>query len=68
MRGSIYVALDRLETHGLLAAQMSDPLPERGGKARRYFRLRQAALRALRESRHAHEQMWKGLAAMVEKS
>jgi hypothetical protein len=40
---------------------MSDPTPERGGKARRCVRLTPAALQSLRLSRQALDSMWKGL-------
>ena len=61
LRGSIYVTLDRLEKKDYLASRMGDPTPERGGKARRYFKLRPAALRALRGSRAAFQKMWEGV-------
>jgi len=61
LRGSVYVTLDRLERKGWVSSRMGDPLPERGGKARRYFRLTAAGRRALRESRRAYGRMWEGL-------
>ena len=50
-RGALYATLDRLEQKGLLAAP-GDPLPERGGRARRYYAVarRLAGLRAARKS------------------
>jgi PadR family transcriptional regulator PadR len=36
-------------------------LPERGGRARRYFTVTPAAVRALRESRLALMRLWNGL-------
>ncbi len=36
-RGALYTALERLETKRCLRSKMSDPLPERGGRSRRYF-------------------------------
>jgi PadR family transcriptional regulator PadR len=58
---AVYVTLRRLEQKGLLASTMSDPTPERGGKARRCVRLTPAALESLRLSRQALDSMWKGL-------
>jgi DNA-binding PadR family transcriptional regulator len=40
---------------------MSDPTPERGGKARRYVKLTSDGARALREARQVAERMWHGL-------
>ena len=48
--GAVYATLDRLEDKGLVSSRLSDPTPERGGRARRYYRLEEAGLRALREA------------------
>ena len=58
---AVYVALRRLEQRGLITSWMSDPTPERGGKARRCVKVTQAGLRAVRDARHAMDRMWKGL-------
>ena len=34
-RGALYTALERLEAKGCLRSRLGDPLPERGGRARR---------------------------------
>ena len=46
-RGSVYVALDRLDRKGFLESAFGDPTPERGGKAKRCFKLTTAGRRAL---------------------
>ena len=33
--GAVYVTLDRLEDKGMVASWLSDPTPERGGRAKR---------------------------------
>ncbi|HKG91867.1 MAG TPA: helix-turn-helix transcriptional regulator, partial [Gemmatimonadaceae bacterium] len=48
--GPLYGALAKLEEHGLLAGSVGEPLPVRGGRSRRYFRVTAQGLRALRES------------------
>jgi PadR family transcriptional regulator PadR len=58
---AVYVTLRRLEQKGLLSSAMSDPTPERGGKARRCVRLTPAATDSLRTSRQVLDSMWKGL-------
>src|SRR2546426_1181205 len=60
-RGALYTALERLEVKGLLRSTMGDPLPERGGRARRYFTVTAAGLRALRRSRRGLLGLWDGL-------
>ena len=60
-RGALYTALDRLEAKGCLRSRLGESLPERGGRARRYFTITPAAVRALRESRLALMRLWNGL-------
>lgn len=49
--GSVYPALRELEREGLVASREADPLPERGGRPRRYYKLTAEGVRALRETR-----------------
>ena len=60
-RGSVYVTLDRLETKGYLQSWLADPTAERGGRAKRFYALRPRAVSALKESRRALIEMWRGL-------
>jgi len=60
-RGALYTALERLEQKGCLRSEMGDPLPERGGRARRYFTVTPTGLRALRQSRRVLLGLWDGL-------
>ena len=48
--GAVYATLDRLEEKGLISSWLSDPTPQRGGRAKRHFRLEADGERALRES------------------
>ena len=57
-RAAVYIALQRLEEKGLVSSDLADPTPQRGGRARRYFKLERAGLRALRDSRDALVSMW----------
>jgi PadR family transcriptional regulator PadR len=63
--GALYRTLDRLEAKGYVASQFSDPTPERGGRSKRYFRVRPVALGMLRASRDALAAMWEGLEPQV---
>ena len=65
-RGALYTALERLETKGCLRSTMGDPLPERGGRARRYFTVTATGLRALRQSRRVLLGLWSGLESKLE--
>ena len=59
--GSIYAALDRLEHKGSVTSFLGDPTPERGGRAKRYFRVTPAGLRAQRMTRTALTNLWSGI-------
>lgn len=48
--GAIYVTLDRLEDKGMVSSWLSDPTSERGGRAKRCYRLEALGEQALRES------------------
>ena len=55
---AVYAALDRMQRSGLIEAQLSEPRPERGGRARKHFRLRAAGVRALEDARDSMARMW----------
>src|SRR5688500_6902105 len=60
-RAAVYITLRRLEDKGFVSSWMSDPTPERGGKARRHVKIEAEGVRALRETRRVAERMWHGL-------
>jgi DNA-binding PadR family transcriptional regulator len=55
--GAIYVTLQRLEAKGMVTASMGAPTPERGGRAKRFFRVTANGRRAVRRSQDAIEAM-----------
>ena len=59
--GSVYAALERLEEKGLVTSRMGEATAERGGRAKRYFRLTDAGLTAVREAQQALISLWRGL-------
>jgi PadR family transcriptional regulator, regulatory protein PadR len=48
--GAIYVTLDRLEDKGFVSSWLSDPTSERGGRAKRCYRVEAVGEQALQES------------------
>lgn len=60
-RGAVYMTLDRLEKKGLLVSRVTDPTPERGGRAKRCYEVTAAATDALRASRRVLLSFWEGL-------
>jgi len=59
--GALYRTLDRLEEKGCVASWFSDPVPERGGRSKRYFRVEPLGVRALQQSRQELAAMWEGV-------
>jgi PadR family transcriptional regulator, regulatory protein PadR len=47
---SVYAALERLQRKGFVVSSLGEPLIERGGKARTYFRPTQAGIKEARET------------------
>lgn len=64
-RTAVLITLERLEDKGLLSSRYGDPLPVRGGRARRYFRAKPAALDAVRRSISHVRAMTAGLEAIL---
>lgn len=58
---TIYVTLVRLEKKGLVESVRTAPVPVRGGKAKRSFRLTARGARSLEQARAVLERMWEGL-------
>ena len=59
--GSIYVTMTRLEERGMVESAMGDPTPERGGKAKRFYRVTDEGMVALHHSRRILDRMWEGV-------
>ena len=59
--GALYTALDRLETKGLITSRMSEPTPQRGGRAKRHVTVTAAGVEALTRVLQAHDRLLDGL-------
>ena len=58
---AVYAALDRLEENGLVSSTVGEPTPARGGRAKRFFRVTAAGVKAVRLTQRALTQLWTGL-------
>jgi len=67
-RATVYVALKRLEQKGLLTSRLGDSTPERGGRAKRFFKLKPAGLKALRESRAMFLGLWRDYESLLDRA
>ena len=59
--GAVYAALDRLEDNELVSSSIGDPTPERGGRAKRYFRVTPTGVKAVRQTQRALTRLWDGV-------
>ena len=58
---TVYVALGRLEERGLVTSTMGEATPERGGRAKRYFRVTAKGVREVRALQQTLVQLWRGV-------
>lgn len=65
---SIYLALRRLESKGLIKSRLGEPEARRGGRARRHFDVTAAGLRAARESHRTLMSLWQGVEWQAKKA
>lgn len=65
--GAVYTALARLERNGLVTSAIGTPTRERGGRAKRIFRLTGRGLQAVRNTQQALVALWEGLPHLKER-
>lgn len=68
LRPAVYNALRRLEAKGLINSEMGEPTPERGGRAKRFFRVEPVAIELLQESRRTLISLWDGVGATLDQA
>lgn len=59
--GSVYAALDRLQSRGFVSSSVGDPTPERGGRAKKYFKVTSKGMRVVQETQRTLMRLWKGV-------
>ena len=63
-RASVYAALERLQRKGFVVSSLGEPLIERGGKARTYFRPTPAGIKEARETHATLMRLSDGLSGL----
>src|SRR5262245_13100502 len=58
---AVYASLDRLAARGLVSSSLGDPTPERGGRAKKFFKVTGKGARLVRDTYEALNAMWRGL-------
>ncbi len=64
--GAVYATTARLEDKGFLAHRISDPLPIKGGRSRKYYTLTKSGTDAVRHSAQMLNRMMTGLDIIAE--
>ena len=59
--GALYTTLDRLEEKGLVTIRLGDPTPQRGGRARRYFKVNSKGIKAVARVQRAYRRLLEGI-------
>src|SRR6516162_8059804 len=59
--GTVYATLERLQEKGFVRSSLGESTPERGGRAKRYFRVTATGLRTVQETRQILIRLWRGL-------
>src|SRR5262249_486097 len=59
--GAIYTGLDRLEQKGFVESWLGEPTADRGGRAKRFYRITASGLRAFNDTQHVVRDMLDGL-------
>ena len=65
--GAAYAALDRLEDNGLVSSRTGSPTPERGGRAKRFFRVTARGVQAAKLTQQALVTLWQDVPQLREK-
>lgn len=65
--GAVYTALNRLEERRLVESWTGDPTAERGGRAKRHFRVTSRGVDAVRSTQRALVALWSGLTQLKER-
>jgi DNA-binding PadR family transcriptional regulator len=63
---TLYAALERLESKGWVSSRLGESTAERGGRAKRYFRVTSKGLGQAREAKRALVKMWRGIRKLQE--
>src|ERR1700730_12554007 len=59
--GALYSSLDRMDDKGLVRSELGEATPERGGRAKRFFRINPSGREALEQSLYRLRRMAEGL-------
>ena len=56
--GAVYTTLERMEEKGFVSSWVGEPTAERGGRAKKYFRVEAPGVDALNRSKEVSDAVW----------
>ena len=59
--GALYSTLERLERKGMVESRLGEATAQRGGRAKRYFKVTAQGQAALKKARQAMDTLWQGV-------
>jgi len=59
--GAVYATLDRLEDKGYVSSEYGEATAERGGRAKRFFRIEETGWKAMNSAERVREKIKRGL-------
>ena len=59
--GAVYLALDRLQQNGLVVSELGEATAERGGRAKRYFKVTASGLKAVARVQRGYQRLLQGI-------
>ena len=59
--GALYTTVDRLEGKGLVSSRFGEPTPQRGGRAKRFFRVTARGVDAIARAQRSYRRLLRGL-------
>jgi DNA-binding PadR family transcriptional regulator len=59
--GTLYGLLRQMDHKGYIKKIKGEPLPQKGGRGKSYFRITPAGIKALKDAVALHERMWKDI-------
>ena len=62
--GALYTTLDRLEAKGFVTSRIGEATPERGGRAKKYFKIEGAGMSAYQDWEAAQSRIQAGLGVL----
>lgn len=65
--GALYLSLNRLTRDGFLRTEIGEATSQKGGRAKKFYRMTKAGVLKLREIHSLQKKMWQGFDRLSEK-